>query len=140
MSKTKVLAVFCLLLVAVAGVSAQVLFGTLTGNVVDQSQAVVPGASISVHSKATGFTRETATDSAGRFTLESLPPGTYELKVSGKGFVTYVQTEINIGINNVTRADVQLKVGAVTESVTVEAAAQVLQTDKSDLHTDLESK
>ena len=140
MAKGRFLTVLSLILLTAGSLGAQVLFGTLTGNVVDQQSAVVAGAAVTVSNKATGFSRETNTDSAGRYILESLPPGTYELKVAAKGFATYTQTEISVIINNVTRIDVSLKVGSVNESVTVEALAQQLQTDKSDLHTDIESK
>ncbi len=140
MSYLRILTLASLVIVTVAGANAQVLYGTLTGNVMDQSQAAIPGATVAVHSTATGFSRETATDSAGRYIVENLPPGAYEVKVTAKGFVTFTQTDVAITINTVTRVEVALKVGSVSESVTVEAVGQTLQTDKSDVHTDLQAK
>ncbi len=127
-------------LLAAPYLGAQVLYGSLTGNVTDQSQAVVPNAGVALHNKATGLTRETTSDSAGRYRLESLPPGDYDLVVTSQGFVAYTQTGIAISPNLVTRADVQLKVGSITERVTIEAEAVQLQADKADVHTELTAK
>src|SRR5258706_1918601 len=105
MSRLRIVSLLSLTLLVLSCAQAQVLAGTLTGNVVDPSQAVVPNVAVSVHNKDTGLSRETKTDSAGRYILEALPPGTYELKVTAQGFVTHTQTEVTIVVNNVTRVD-----------------------------------
>ncbi len=113
--------------------SAQVLYGSMVGTIQDQSGAVVPKAGITITNKATGLTRETTADDAGRYSLLNILAGTYDLKVSAQGFRTTTRTDIEISINTVTRVDMRLEVGAVTEQVTVAATAAVLQTDKSDV-------
>ncbi len=131
-----VVAVFAAL-VWVPSLEAQVLYGSLVGTVVDQSGAVVPQAEVTIHNKATGQKRETTTDEAGRYTISNVLAGSYDLAVNAKGFRPFAQTGIDISINNVTRVDVQLEVGAVVETVTVQASAATLQTDKADVRVEL---
>ncbi|MGH9659254.1 MAG: carboxypeptidase-like regulatory domain-containing protein, partial [Bryobacteraceae bacterium] len=126
-------AILAIALAANLPLSAQTLYGTLIGNVVDQSQGAVPKATVTVLNRVTGFSRETTTDDRGFYEFQSLPAGIYELKLAASGFVTYTQTDIEITINTLSRVNVQLKVGAVTESVTVAAEVAVLQTDRSDV-------
>lgn len=65
---------------------AQTITGTLSGTVQDQHGAGIPGASVSVTSIETGQTRSTTTDATGRYTLIFLPPGSYNLTATAKGF------------------------------------------------------
>ena len=67
-------------------------------------------------------------------------PAAHELTVATPGFRKYTQTGIEITINTVTRLDVRLEVGQASETVSVAASAAVLQTDKSDLHVELDQK
>ena len=75
---------------------AQILQGTLDGNVVDSTQAAVAGATVVAKNQETNFTRETTTNSVGGYTLPGLPPGTYTLTVTSQGFQAYTQTGIAI--------------------------------------------
>jgi hypothetical protein len=120
--------------------SAQVLYGSAVGKVEDQSGAAVAGAVISVSSAATHQSRATRSDTDGRYSIVNVVPGRYELTVMAPGFRKYIQTGIEITINTVSRADVRLELGQVTENVTVAASAAVLQTDKADVHVELDQK
>ncbi len=117
--------------------AAQVLYGSLVGTVTDPSGAVVQGAAITITNADTGLTRETSTNEAGQYSVPNLLPGNYEVKVTKPGFRTFSKTGVAITINTVTRVDVPLEVGAVTEAVTVQAEAATLQTDKADVHVEL---
>lgn len=119
--------------------SAQVLYGSIVGTVTDPTGAVVPKASVSITNKATGLSRDTVTDEAGRYSLLNVLAGTYELRVAAQGFRTATQTDVAVSINSVARVDVKLEVGALTEQVTVAASAAMLQTDKSDVRHELTS-
>jgi hypothetical protein len=119
---------------------AQVLYGSVVGLVQDPSGAAVPDAAITLTNTGTGQVLEDKSDAAGRFTLPNLQPGTYDLKVSANGFRPYARTGIIVTANTVTRADMQLVIGAATEQVTVQAEAAELQTDKSDTHTTITSQ
>jgi len=135
----RALAVATLLAAAllVQPVQAQVLYGSLVGSVTDPSGALVGDAVVSIANPLTGQTREVSTDSMGRFSMPNILPGNYDLKVTKTGFRAYTRTGVSITLNTVTRADIGLEVGAVTETVTVAAAATPLQTDKADVHVEI---
>lgn len=116
---------------------AQVLYGTLVGNVRDQSGAGVPGATVVATQTETGIIRQTRTDQTGGYTLSTLAGGTYTVSVSAKGFKTFVKSDVPLAINTVNRVDATLEVGAVHETVQVTAGVAVLQTDRADVHHDL---
>ncbi|MBI4874355.1 MAG: TonB-dependent receptor [Acidobacteria bacterium] len=134
------LAALILASVAARPAAAQVLYGSVVGTVEDQTGAVVPKATVTITNKATGLTREAAADDAGRFSLLNVLAGTYDLKVTAQGFRTSTRTDIEVSINTVTRQNVRLEVGAVSEQVTVAASAAVLQTDKSDVRHEITSQ
>ena len=127
---------------SVAGPSAhaQVLYGSVVGTVTDQSQALIPGATVTITSKDTGVSRETTSDQGGRYSFGNVLPGNYDLKVVAKGFRTSAVNNIDVSPNTVGRVDLRLEVGQITEQVTVEASAVALQTDKSDTHTEITTK
>jgi hypothetical protein len=137
---TAALAGLACLMLFVSDLRAQVLYGSIVGSVLDPTGAVVTGASVSITGKETGITRDTATNEAGLYTFANVQPGTYDLKVSAPGFRAVARTGLIATINEVTRIDVRLEVGATTEQITVSAAAAVLQTDKSDVHVEISSK
>src|SRR4051812_3729320 len=120
----------------VGSASAQVLYGSLVGNVSDPQQAAVLKAAVSINNKTTGYALATTTDDRGSYEFLNLPPGVYDVKVGSPGFVTFEARDITVVANNITRVDTQLKVGNVTETVTVGAEVAALQTDRSDLHAD----
>jgi outer membrane receptor protein involved in Fe transport len=130
---------FCLLFaiaaVAVTGpaAQAQVLYGSIVGTIEDQSGAVVPKATITITNKQTGQVRETAADDAGRYALLNVLPGKYDVKIVSPGFKSMTRADVDVAINTVTRENIRLEVGAITEQVQVEATALMLQTDKSDV-------
>jgi hypothetical protein len=133
-------AVLLLAVLASAPANAQVLYGSIVGTVEDPTGAVVPGATINLSNPATGLTREAKADAQGRYTLPNILPGSYDVKVASQGFRTSTRTGVEITINTVTRVDMKLEVGQMTEQVTVSASAVALQTDKSDVRTELASQ
>ena len=134
-----VLALVCLLS-GTQVANAQVLYGSVIGTVEDASGGLVPGATVTLTNRGTGATRETTTDDAGRYSLLNVLPGVYELRVTAQGFRTLTKTDIEVTINTVSRQDARLEVGQLAEQVTVSAAALTLQTDKSDVRTELASQ
>jgi hypothetical protein len=120
--------------------AAQLLQGTINGNVTDASQAALVGATVTVTNQGTTLSRETTTNSLGEYTLPTLPPGLYTLTVKAAGFAPYSQTGIAVTGNEVTRVNVAMAVGQVNQGITVSAQVANLQTDKADVHTDLTTK
>jgi hypothetical protein len=130
---------FVLIAFSLAAVNsaAQVLYGQLVGNIRDASRAVIPGAGVSATNINTNQTKETVANAAGQYTFRELQPGTYTLKVSVPGFKEFVQPSVLVTVNNITRIDVTLEIGAQNETVTVTGEAARLQTDKSDVSKEL---
>ena len=119
---------------------AQVLYGSVSGTITDQSGAGVARAHVIATNRATNVQREADADENGHYLIPDLPPGTYDLSISATGFKPLTQTDLTIATNAITNADARLQVGAVSERVTVEASTVTLQTEKTDLHTDLTEK
>lgn len=131
------------LLIALAAppaANAQVLYGSIVGNVNDKSDAIVAGATVKITNKETNQTRETATSSDGSFNFPTVQSGRYEITVSKVGFKTYTRSGIEVTLNNVTRTDVSLEVGAVSETVSVTAESALLQTDRAEVRGELTSQ
>src|SRR5437868_4245648 len=106
----------------------QVLYGSVTGTVTDQSGAVVPGAQVTVTNEATGLKRQAASDASGFYRVLDLPQGSYSVEVTAGGFKPLKVMGISVVIGQVHAQDLQLQVGTATQEVTVQGAAEVLQT------------
>lgn len=128
-----------LLLLFVTLAEAQTTSGTLTGIVTDPSQAAVPGAAVSARNQDTGFTREAQASVAGVYSL-SLPPGIYDISVETTGFKKLQRRGVQIFVNQTVRLDLQLELGQLTETVTIEADAQLIQTETTEMGTVFSNK
>jgi hypothetical protein len=114
-----------LLLLTCATVLAQAT-AQLGGTVRDESGAVLPGVTVTAVQADTGFTRSSVTDANGSYDMPNLPTGPYRLEVSLQGFRTYVQTGIVLQVAATPTINVVLSVGALAETVSVEAAAPLV--------------
>ncbi|MCC6860099.1 MAG: TonB-dependent receptor [Bryobacterales bacterium] len=104
---------------------------TLQGVVLDASGATVANARVTAVNTATKFISSGVTNEVGRYYLPYLTPGSYELKVEVSGFRPYTRTGLDLRAGESPRIDVNLEVGAVSESVTVTGAAPLLETETS---------
>lgn len=121
--------------------AAQVLYGSIVGNVRDATGAVVPGATVTILHKDTNQTRQTTANAAGVYTFSTVLTGAYKLTTTAPGFTNSTRDDIQVAINNVTRVDATLNVGPVSESVTVTGeGAAVLQTDRAEVRAEIERK
>ena len=100
----------------------------INGTVADPSGAVLPGATVLAIQTETGFRREVVSDEAGLFTMPNLPIGPYRLEVSLSGFRTHAQTGIVLQVNSNPVLPVTLQLGELTETVSVEASAALVET------------
>ena len=140
-SKAGVLCLFAALFaVGAQSATAQVLYGSVVGNVRDSSDAAIAGASVVITNPATNFTRQAVTSDSGAYDFSSVPAGEYSIRISRPGFATYTGQQLQVTINSVSRVDVSLKVGEITESVTVSAEAAALQTDRSEVRSEISGK
>ncbi len=115
---------------ACAGAFAQAN-SDITGIVTDQTGAVVPGATLTLTSQATGFTKTTVSGDTGLYDFAGLNPANYDMKVTAKGFQTYVQKGIVVNVSMTFRVDVKLTIGTEAQTVTVEADALTVQADSN---------
>ena len=100
----------------------------ISGTVKDASGLGIPGAEVTVTQTDTGVTRTAQSDANGVYSLPSLPLGPYRMEVKKEGFSTYVQSGIVLQVDTAPTIDPVMKVGAVSESVQVEAAAAMVET------------
>jgi hypothetical protein len=118
---------------------AQVLYGSVTGNVTDPSGAVLPGARVVALNVATGVAREGMTDSTGLYRFPELLPGIYRVTISAANFNAVVTENVSVAANTVRRVDAQLQLKQQVESVTVTGRPPDLQTDRADVHAQMEA-
>src|SRR5215216_6096458 len=103
------IAVVAMTLLAVPS-SAQVLYGSLTGNVTDASGAAVPGVKVEAANSATGTVKQATTDDRGAYLFSDLQPGIYKVTVTAPAFGTRVFENAVVSLNTVLRLDVSLTV------------------------------
>ncbi|PYU96563.1 MAG: hypothetical protein DMG25_01590, partial [Acidobacteria bacterium] len=130
-------AALLLSLAAPPNVQAQVLYGSIVGDVKDPTGAAVPRAAVTITSKETNQSRQAATDPSGTYSFPDVQSGTYTVKVVHEGFKAFERADVPVTLNNVTRVDVSLEVGAVTQTVEVKSEVRALQTDTSEVHADV---
>lgn len=127
--------VICMLFLLVTlPTKAQVTTGSMSGTVIDQSGAAIPGAQITATNRGTNAQSKTVSDSSGLFRLSLLPVGTYSIEVSKSGFATTKMSAVNVSAN-VDRAlgQVKLQVGAASTTVEVSSAAPVIEASQAQI-------
>ncbi len=138
----------CMLLVSILGfclvvslpVHAQVTGATLSGTVTDATGGVIAGAQISIRNTATGIVKDTTADSAGFYSAPNLQPGTYEVKVTAKGFTTSVQSSLTLAVGAQQQLNFLMKVGETSQTVQVTEAAPQVELTSSTISGQIESK
>ncbi|PYV09041.1 MAG: hypothetical protein DMG07_24135, partial [Acidobacteria bacterium] len=112
------------------------LFGTVT----DAQAAVIPGATVTVTSTATGQTRSALADASGGYVFALLPVGSYNVTVEQPGFRKYERRGVLLQANENARVDAVLEIGNVAETVTVEASASLVDSRAPTLNHTVDSK
>src|SRR5262249_340980 len=122
----------CVLLGMTAGEAlGQFDAATVSGMVRDQANAVVVSSKVTLENLATGVKRNQSTDQNGSYTFVDVPIGRYRLRAEAPGFKAALAEDFTVTVNAHQRVDMQLEVGAVTETVQVTGAAAALETDSS---------
>ena len=133
-----------LLLVSLCAVpspaAGQVLYGSIVGNVTDETRGALPGATVSIVHDGSGATRETVTDSLGAYRFTAVQSGTYTVTVKIDGFRAFTRRDVAVSLNSVARVDVPLQVGQLSETVTVSAERPLLQTDRAEVRSELQAR
>jgi hypothetical protein len=113
------------------GGQSDVANSTLKGKVTDQASAAVTGATVTVTKADRGFVRSVKTDGEGAYQLRLLQPGAYTLRVAASGFRNSVAQDVVLTVGQVGVYNVQLLVSPITESVEVETAPAVVETERT---------
>ena len=120
---------FALLLFACAVFAQTTGTATVVGTVTDNTGAVVPAATVNIVNTETQFVSNGETNAEGAYYVPNLNPGTYRITIQAQGFKRYVREGVILRTSEQPRIDVQLEVGAVTETINVEASAPLLETE-----------
>ena len=112
---------------------AQTFKATLVGQVTDANGAVVPGAAVTATEVATSQAQSATTNQDGEYTIPQLPPGRYTLRVEAGGFRPVVQNDLVLETSQTQRVNVTLEPGAVSEVVSVQAEAAIINADTSEV-------
>jgi hypothetical protein len=107
--------------------------GAITGTIVDQSGAVIPGADVTVTSEANASERKVTTGTDGVYRVSLLSPGSYDIEASKNGFTAAARSGIGVTVTDITTLNLQLSIGASAETVTVSAQPEMVQTDSNAL-------
>lgn len=111
--------------------AAQQPTGAIEGSVTDPQGAVVSKAKVSARNLATGLTRSVNAGEDGHYSLLQLPPGNYEVKVTGEGFKTTVVSNVKIEVGANVPLDIKMEVGGASETVTVTGGGEA-QIDRTE--------
>jgi hypothetical protein len=126
-----VVACSCILLVQSKSANGQVDEGAITGTVQDSSGAVVPNADVVLVNTDQGITVQTKSNGSGGYTFSPVRIGHYQLSVSAPGFSKTTQKNLTVQVAQTLQVNVSLKPGGATETVEVNTAPPVLQTEEA---------
>src|SRR5262249_48722372 len=123
------------LLCSTAFLRAQSTHASLSGRLTDPSKAVIAGARIAAISSGTNLRYETLSNSSGEFFLPNLAPGRYRIEIEKPGFKKLVKPEVILHVQDAQAIEFEMKLGDVSETITVEAGASVVNTDSGAVST-----
>jgi len=133
---------FVALLITVASVSRAMAqsVGEIAGEVRDTTGAAIANVQVTATNVETNVARSTTTNTAGAYDFPGLNPGNYSVKAEKQGFKTVLNTNIALQVQQSARIDIDMAVGAVSESVEINAAAALLATEDATVGTVIETK
>lgn len=133
-------AALLLMLAAPSLLPGQSTFGSILGTVTDSSGAVVPGARVTITNLGENTSIAVQTDAQGNYEALNLKAGTYQVVVEAAGFKTFQAAKVELAARQVVRVNATLEVGAVTESIMVQAVAPVITTDTQTITASLDTR
>ncbi len=111
--------------------------GTITGTVKDPADAVVAGATINAKNLATGAEYKTVATETGNYTLSALPAGSYELRIEASSFKRFLSQGVQVQVNQTTRINAALEIGAASDTVMITDQAALLKTENAERSTNI---
>lgn len=122
-----------LLFISGAALLAQQVTGTISGYVTDPSGAAIPDSTVTATQVQQQFVRTVKSDEQGFYNFLAMPPGPYSVVAEKEGFQKLVRSELTLTINQNLRADLGMKVGQTSESITVTSAAALVDSRSATL-------
>jgi hypothetical protein len=139
-SQMHLLVVLTLCVLATPMLSAQVLYGSLSGTVQDKSGAIIPSASVTLTNQGTGEVRTVTANQSGEYSILDVLPGTYSVSVPASGnFAPFTEKNIQVEVNRQVRVSVVLQPGTVSTQLTVTDAPPELQTESAEVNAEISS-
>src|SRR5713101_5992441 len=129
----KALAGFLICMLLTVSVYGQTTNGSIQGTVTDSSGATLSRATVTARNLDTRLTNSTVTTDAGLYSLPNLPPGRYSVKVEATGLKKYEREGVTVLTGSTVSLDIEMQIGSVTETITVNADASQLETATSDI-------
>lgn len=130
---------FLFIALAAGPTFGQSVSGGVQGNITDASGAALPQANIEISGGSLVQPITLTTNNSGFFSTSAIPPGTYVVTVSAQGFSTTRQTDVHVEVSKISRVDLSLTVGAVTQTVEVSGSAALVDTTTSTVQTSISS-
>jgi hypothetical protein len=135
LSRRTFLTIFLLLFVLLTGLvpysASQTFHGTVDGTVLDPKGAPISGATVTLTNVGTGVKKITQTSDSGSYQFLELVPGEYEIEASQEGFAHLKKGPFPVQVQAAVRLDLELKVGSVSETITVSSEAPLLQSESA---------
>ena len=131
---------FAMVIFAVSGLAQNVSTAQLHGSVTDPNGAVVSGATVAARQPATNFEVTTTTDGQGEYRFVELPPGRYIITVTAAGFAKLSATDLVLNVGQTAELPVALTVAATSTEVSVTAAPQLVETERTAVSTTLDQQ
>jgi hypothetical protein len=112
---------------------------TISGRVLDQGDAVLPGVTVTVTNQATGVMRTTVTNEEGVYFLPGLDPGTYSITSDLQGFAAATRNGVTLGVNTTITIDFRMTVAGLQETLTVTGEAPLIEVTQSKVASSIET-
>src|SRR5262249_48683024 len=125
---------------SVWNVQAQVVQGNILGTVTDDSGAIVVGATITVTNLLTQFKRVTSSNNDGFYDVPHLDPGEYSVMAESSGFSRYIRERVILDATVKLRVNIKLRVGEVSEQISVDAQTPVITTETGQIGTSIQER
>src|SRR4051812_7268876 len=139
-AKTCVLLLSIMLLISAPMLVGQTATGEINGTLTDPSGAVISGATLKLTNQSTQIQTQSTSNATGFFIFVGVRPGTYSLRVEKQGFRSVDVSQLQLGVNQALTQNLQIPVGAVSESVQVTGEAPLVDNSTTELGTVIETK
>ncbi|HMG32938.1 MAG TPA: TonB-dependent receptor [Blastocatellia bacterium] len=129
--------VFAFVLVAffACAICAQSTNASLTGRITDPAKALIADSKVAAITADTNVRYETTTNNSGQYYLTNLPPGAYRIEVEKAGFKKLIKPDVILHVQDSLEIDFELAVGSVSDSITIEAGAPLVNTESATVST-----